>query len=105
MASDSDCSGANARLTTVIVIRNSAAAMAEPTWSWVTMPSQISLISSFGCEVITSDPDFPLIEIGTFTEVCSGWISETNHAGAGAASSSSSATSAGSGGYGPAIAP
>ena len=36
------------------------------------IPSQISAISSFGCDVISSAPGFPLIEIGTFTVVCSG---------------------------------
>ena len=39
----------------VIVISSNAAAMAEPTSSWVTMPSQISAISSSGCDVMTSD--------------------------------------------------
>ena len=43
-----------------------------PIWSWVIIPSQISAISSFGCEVISSEPGLPLIEIGTFTVVCSG---------------------------------
>ncbi len=36
------------------------------------IPSQISAISSFGCDVISSEPGFPLIEIGTFTVVFSG---------------------------------
>ncbi len=40
------------RPTTFIITRNSASAIAEPTSSWVTMPSQISAISSSGCEVI-----------------------------------------------------
>ena len=31
------------------------------------MPSQISTISSFGCDVISSEPGFSLIAIGTFT--------------------------------------
>src|SRR6185437_1991629 len=87
MASESDCSGASARLTTMIVIRNNATAIAEPTSNCVTMPSQISLISSSGCDVMTSDPDFPWIEIGILTDVCSGWMRATNHPGADDASS------------------
>ena len=55
--------------------------MAEPTCTWVTIPSQISFISSFGCDVMTSDPDFPLIVTGTLTAVRSGCTSATNHAG------------------------
>ena len=68
IARDSASSGANARPTTVIVIRNSATAIAEPTSSWVTMPSQISLISSSGCDVITSACGLPWIVIGTLTD-------------------------------------
>ena len=46
--------------------------MAKPTWIWVTIPSQISVISSLGWELIRSDCGFPLTVIGTLTTVCSG---------------------------------
>jgi hypothetical protein len=42
-----------------IVMRKRTMAIAVPIWSWVTIPSQISAISSFGCDVISSDPAFP----------------------------------------------
>jgi hypothetical protein len=47
-------------------------ATAEPTSSWVTIPSHISAISSFGIEVMTSADGLPWITTGTRTEVCSG---------------------------------
>ena len=45
--------GASARLTTLIVMRKRTIAIAVPIWSWVMIPSQISAISSFGCDVIS----------------------------------------------------
>ena len=36
------------------------------------MASQISAISSLGCEVISSEPGLPWIETGTLTAVFSG---------------------------------
>ena len=64
---------ASARLTTAIVISSNAAAIADPTSTWVTMPSHISAISSVGCDVMTSDPnDRPFAAMGTVTVVCSG---------------------------------
>ena len=72
MVCESACSGASARPTTIIVTRKSAMARAELTASWVMIPSQISAISSFGCDVITSDCGFPWTVIGTLTAVVSG---------------------------------
>jgi len=72
MASESVWIGASARLTTLIVMRKRTIAITVPIWSWVIIPSQISAISSFGCDVISSAPGFPLIKIGTFTVVFSG---------------------------------
>ena len=76
--------------TTVVVMMNRTIAIAEPISSWVTMPSQISATSSFGWEVISSEPVLPAVEIGTFTAVFSGCTSAMNHAGGERASSLSS---------------
>src|SRR5581483_12426469 len=95
IARDSASSGASARPTTTMVIRNSATATAEPTASCVTMPSQISAISSSGIEVMTSAVVLPGSEIGTLTEVLSGCTSATNQAGTGCVSSLPSAACCG----------
>jgi len=42
----------------MMVMKKRTTAIAEPTWSWVTIPSHISAISSSGREVISSDPGF-----------------------------------------------
>src|SRR4051794_39412433 len=81
MASVSAPIGATARPTTIKVMSRRVVAIAEPIRICVTMPSQISFISSFGCEVITSDPDTPLTVTGTLTDVRSGRTKATNQAG------------------------
>ena len=57
IASESDSSGARARFTTIMVIASNATAIAEPIWSCVTMPSQISFISSSHIRLYKDTPE------------------------------------------------